>query len=478
MRLRSLGIGLTLTAFAAGLGSGWLWFASAQNWERHLTRAELTGAALYEVLRTGAPAPPGLLVSALPQEEAALASAGAFTRLPDAPSPAFVTNVSLHGAGTDLLAGPVLSLAIVSDRLQYATSQIVSAAWQPTGQQLGQVTRLLATYCSEPMVYARSGDGRWFRIDGRAVWGCGAAPMDLRLGAALLAAVALAVLLSLVGETTSHFPRFARALLERRRLGGPDSYAVQGPDELREIVAAVNANLEAERAALERRARVLSGVSHDLGTPATRLRLRTALIADAELRGKLDGDIDAMTGMIESVLTYTRAEMNAETPRNLSLDALLEAIVDDYRDTGAAVTLSEAPERRVTGGRSVFGARQGHGIVPSAGDVIVRARPIALKRAITNLIDNALKYGRRADVRLEADSEVARIIVQDDGQESSAAEVEALIAPFRRGENTRAIAGHGMGLTIASTIAQQHGGALRFVDGPGGLMASISIRRA
>ena len=184
-----------------------------------------------------------------------------------------------------------------------------------------------------------------------------------------------------------------------------------------------------------------------------------------------------MTGMIESVLTYTRAEMNAETPRDLSLDALLEAIVDDYQDTGAPVTLGTAPARRVTGGRSVFGARQVHGIVPSAGDVIVRARPIALKRAITNLIDNALKYGRRAEVRLEADSEVARVVVQDEGQETSAAEVEALIAPFRRGENTGAVTGHGMGLTIAATIARQHGGALRFADGPGGLMASISVRR-
>ncbi len=85
-----------------------------------------------------------------------------------------------------------------------------------------------------------------------------------------------------------------------------------GPQELQEVFAAESGYFEAARGQIENRGAVLSGVSHDLGIPGTRLRQRTALISEAELRKKLKAEIDAMTGLIESVLTYTWAEMNAE----------------------------------------------------------------------------------------------------------------------------------------------------------------------
>lgn len=88
---------------------------------------------------------------------------------------------------------------------------------------------------------------------------------------------------------------------------------------------------------------VLSAVSHDLGTPATRARLRIALIEDEELREKLERDIDQMTHMIDSILNYTRSELSAERPRRLSLRALISAIVDDYQDLGHPVTLAGNP---------------------------------------------------------------------------------------------------------------------------------------
>ncbi|MEO2039243.1 MAG: hypothetical protein ABGW90_11195, partial [Martelella sp.] len=167
------------------------------------------------------------------------------------PSPAFVTNVSLIDPGPDLLSGTVLSLGIVSGTLQYPVAEIASADAHAAAQKLGSVTRLLAAYCSEPVLFARHADGPWMRIDGTAVWGCGAAPRDLRLAAVLLSLAAFVVLVTLVSDTSAHFDRFARALRDRRRLGGPDAYAVEGPAELREIVAAVNVYLDAEREQLE-----------------------------------------------------------------------------------------------------------------------------------------------------------------------------------------------------------------------------------
>ena len=173
--------------------------------------------------------------------------------------------------------------------------------------------------------------GPWLRIDGTKIWGCDAAPADLRLGAIFLAALSMAVLVSVIISTSASFQSFADALSKRGLLGGGNHYNAAGPDELRAMITAINAYLDVEQESLARRATFLSGVSHDLGTPATRLRLRIESIADSELREKLNGDIDQMTSMIESVLSYTQSEMKVEEPRQLSLVSLVEAIVAIFR---------------------------------------------------------------------------------------------------------------------------------------------------
>ena len=184
-----------------------------------------------------------------------------------------------------------------------------------------------------------------------------------------------------------------------------------------------------------------------------------------------------MTNMIESVLTYTHAEMGAEAPRKMSLNALVESIVADYQDMGRAVNLRQAQDIVVQGGRSVFMSRQGQNVMTKERQITVMGRPIALERALANLIDNALKYGRRATLTLEADAESATIIVEDEGSESSATEIEALMAPFQRGNNTKTIDGYGLGLTIVATIANLHGGSLSFEDTATGVAARLLILR-
>ncbi|MCK8464977.1 ATP-binding protein [Aliiroseovarius sp. S1339] len=475
--LRLIGGAWVALAFAAGATSAALWLRSSRAWDQHLSRADAAGFTVYETLRLGGQGSDQISVTALSIDNAARAEVGDFDRLPDAPQPAYVTNVSILINPATPTDHAVLTLGIVSDELVYPVSDIVSNNDPIPAEKLGKVTRLLATYCSEPMLYARYAGKTWQRVDGTDIWGCEQAPMDLRVPAAIAAIVALAALLTHVGNTTASFETFAQALRSRRRFGGPESYEAEGPTELRSIVAAVNSYLEAEREQLAQRAIVLSGVSHDLGTPATRLRLRAALIPDDQLRGKLEADIDQMTGMIESVLTYTRSEINAEEPRKLSLTSLIDALVADYQDTGSPVLVRDQQPVVVEGAGSVFMSRRGHSTLPDERRVLVTARPISLQRAISNLIDNALKYGRRAVVELETDADTATIIVEDEGSDYSVADVERLMAPFERGENTMNIGGFGLGLTIVATVANQHGGTLRFETGAKGLRARLSIQR-
>ncbi|NOX40183.1 MAG: sensor histidine kinase, partial [Alphaproteobacteria bacterium] len=323
------------------------------------------------------------------------------------------------------------------------------------------------------------GSGRWQRIDGNSVWGCEAAPTDTRLLAALLVLAALGIFLTQVSETSAQFSRFATALARRGRIGGPDIFAEEGPNELREIVRTVNNYQEIERDRLQKRMLILSGVSHDLGTPATRLRLRTALIEDDELRCKLETDIDQMTGMIQSVLTYTRSEMDVEVPRQISLTSLVDSVVADYADTGMPVRLCASQITEFDKSRSVFSGRSGQATLPfeEARRILVLARPISLQRAISNLIDNALKYGRRAEVSIKANSTTASIVIEDEGTNMTEETLNALKGPFLRGENSGFTEGVGLGLTIVSTIASQHGGRLKFERLSSGLRAILEISR-
>ena len=471
LRLRQLATVWAVGALLAGTVAATMWFRSTRAWSDHLAAAHEAGFLTFEALRTGADPGLAIQINPLAPAEAVLAEKGQFDRLTGAPKPAYVTQLSLKASDAGIQIG------VVSDVLQYPVADIRADSAVSAPAQLADLTRLFATYCSEPVLFARYGNGNWQRVDGRQVWGCAAAPRDLRLGAAIVAVLALAVILTHAGNTAAAFDAFAKALRGRRRLGGPESYEATGPSELRDIVNAVNTYLEAEREQLANRAVVLSSVSHDLGTPATRLRLRAALIEDSDLRDKLEHDIDTMTGIIESILTYTRAEMSSEAPRKLSLTSLLEAIADDYRDVGKSVTLSEPEDVIVEGGRSVFMSRRGHGVLSSDRQVIVTGRPIALERAITNLVDNALKYGRRATIGLETDANSATVLVKDEGSDKSAKDVEALLAPFKRGDNTAYVDGHGLGLTIVATIANLHGGSLSFVDTAAGLCARFEIQR-
>ncbi len=476
--LRSISILFVTSAFLAGGASVWLWTQSTANWRNHQSAAYVAGITLYGALQNGTAPPQGVMLEALPATEQAFAADGQFRQISGATSASRLTIIPISADITPQRIGTPLLLAILSPDIIYNIADLPNRAGQTAAETTGAVTRKLASFCSDPIVLAKMGDRAWVRVNGLDVWGCDASPADRRLLAALVAILAIATLVTTALNLSSDFTAFAYQLRNRRRVGGPTRYAATGPQELREIVTAVNSYLEVERDQLSSRAAVLSGVSHDLGTPATRLRLRAALIDDPELRQKFENDIDSMTGIIESVLTYTNAEMNSEAPRKLSLTSLIEAIVADYQDVGRPVTLGQNNDVIVQAGRSIFLTRQGQGVVPSDHNIIVSARPVSLQRAITNLIENALKYGRRAHILVEVTAETATVVIEDEGTQTSAHEIETLMAPFKRGENTTTIDGHGLGLTIVATIAKQHGGSLTFEDSSRGVAAKLEIQRS
>lgn len=475
--LRGVSNIMAIGAFIAGGFAVWLWMHSDAAWKAHRDAANLAGISAYSALQNGTLPSTGVSLQRLSPTDQSHAAAGDFSQIAGAPHAARVTNIPISADAENTATGAPLTLVILSPDLVYPLANLPNRNNSTAAEVTGAVFRLLAFYCSDPIVIAHYGNDAWVIIDGTKVWNCDVAPTDWRLASWLLAIISVGVLVTTALNLFTEFTQFAEQLRNRRRVGGPSSYDIEGPKELQEIVSAVNSYLEIERAQLESRAAVLSGVSHDLGTPATRLRLRVALIDDAELRQKLEADIDNMTGMIESVLTYTRSEMNAEAPTKLSLTALIESIVDDYQDLGRAVTLRPAEEVIVQGGSSVFMSRQGKTVLAGDRQLTVTGRPISLQRAITNLIDNALKYGRRATVALQTTPTTATIIVEDQGSDSSAKEIEALMAPFKRGDNTTTIDGYGLGLTIVATIANLHGGSLSFEDTAVGVSAHLTIQR-
>lgn len=456
-----------MSAIFLGVTSTLIWTGSNKAWDQYLTHAYQTGFALYDTMAREGPVPVDVEVQTL-------------DRFPTLKEQTYTTIVPILPYKGSTIQSADLQLIIRAPELKYPITMLAQDPQAAPAQQLGNLMRFIAGYCSTPILYAQMPDQTWNRVDGTSVWSCAVAPNDYRLLAVAILLIGLAILLSQIDETSTMFTRFATALRKQGRLSGHRTFKSQGPDELRDVIQTVNEYLDFEREKLSKRAMVMSGVSHDLGTPATRLRLRTALIDDDKLRQRLEGDIDQMTSMIEGVLTYTRSEIDTEETHQISLSSLAESIVADYADVGHPVTFSQPIEIEFDASGFVFsaGTRKVTYNSEDARRVLVYARPMSLRRAITNLIDNALKYGRRANISVHATSSTATITIEDEGNALSAQDLEDLTGPFLRGENANYIQGTGLGLTIVSTIAAQHGGALTFEKTSLGVRANLSIERS
>ncbi|MEE8394225.1 MAG: ATP-binding protein [Rhodospirillales bacterium] len=247
---------------------------------------------------------------------------------------------------------------------------------------------------------------------------------------------------------------FARAA---ERLGldvNAPALPVEGPREVRRAAGAFNEMQGRLKSFVHNRTQMLAAISHDLRTPITRLKLRAEFVDDAEQRKKMLVDLDQMEAMIASTLSFARDDAAGEAAREFDLAALLRDSCEAAADTGMDAAYSGPDKFPFTG------------------------RPLALKRAVGNLIDNAVKYGGSARVTLEGSGEGVSVTVDDDGPGLPEGELEKVFDPFYRGDAARGLdgGGSGLGLSVVRSIVQAHGGEVRLSNlAGGGLKAAVKL---
>jgi len=257
-------------------------------------------------------------------------------------------------------------------------------------------------------------------------------------------------------RVTAPLARLAEATARMCPPGAEQPIPEGGTDEIRQVARAFNTILGRLQKFVADRTGMLAAISHDLRTPLTRMRLRAELLSDEVMRAKMLKDIRAMDVMITSTLAYITQERSTEKPENIDLAALLQTMSDDFSDAGFDVAY--------------------------VGPLHCAAacRPQALERALNNLIENAIKFGESATLVLDAASGTLVIDVEDDGPGIADAEKEDVLKPFYRSDSARSSeeGGVGLGLAIANTIVQRHGGTMELLDRqPHGLCVRVRIPR-
>jgi signal transduction histidine kinase len=227
--------------------------------------------------------------------------------------------------------------------------------------------------------------------------------------------------------------------------------AVRGPLELRATIQAFNRMQDRLRRFLEDRTQMLAAISHDLRAPLARLRLRAEFVEDEEQQRKMFAELATMNGMIDSTLAFARDATRQEPRKFVDLSALVEDVCEDVADAGGAA-LYRGPR-----------------------GIAVTCRPSDIRRAITNLVDNAVKYGGSARVEMLREDNRVVIVIDDDGPGVPLKEQERVFAPFYRLEPSRdpGNGGVGLGLSVARTIAREHGGEVTLTNREGG---GLSVR--
>lgn len=229
--------------------------------------------------------------------------------------------------------------------------------------------------------------------------------------------------------------------------------AEKGPIEIRQLSEAFDLMQQRLTRFVEDRTRMLAAIGHDLRTPLTTLRLRAEFVPDEEARTRLISTIDEMEKMTEATLDFAKGDATSEATRVVDLNALVGSLCDDLAELGNDVAFED-------GTKTTY-----------------RCRPDGLKRAIRNLIENALRYGGRTSVRIERGAANLAVVIEDDGPGIPEGEREKVFSPFYRLEASRnsETGGAGLGLSIARTIVRQHGGEIILAANSPGLKATIAL---
>jgi signal transduction histidine kinase len=256
------------------------------------------------------------------------------------------------------------------------------------------------------------------------------------LSAAVLIAVRLA-------RPLGHLTRAAQAFRGRNE---PVRVEPAGPADLRNAIRAFNAMNTRVVRLLEEKDRTLGAIGHDLRTPLASLRIRAESVEPAEERERMIATIEEMTATLEDILTLARVGRSREQFERVDLSQLVRSIVDEYRELGHRLTFS------------------------ADGEHMLDAQPNLLRRAVRNLVDNAVKYAGAAEVAVHAGEHQECIVVSDRGPGLPPEDLPRITGAFYRGEpsRNREPGGAGLGLSIAEAVADAHGGDLIFANREGG----------
>lgn len=264
--------------------------------------------------------------------------------------------------------------------------------------------------------------------------------------------VAASVLL--VRWLTGPLRRLAQAADGIGRGRGTVPIPQDGPEEVQRVAHALDAMQTRITRLVDDRTQALAAVSHDLRTPITRLRLRAGFLDDAEAQARIEADLDEMEAMIAATLAYLQGEVETEPARLTDIAAMLSTLCHAAADAGSAVTYT------------------------GPAQLVAHCRPTALRRAASNLIGNAVKYGGTVRVRLVSESGGITIDVDDDGPGIPTSEMDRVFEPFYRldASRNRGTGGVGLGLTIARQAVEEQGGRLVLGNREdSGLCASIYL---
>lgn len=299
-------------------------------------------------------------------------------------------------------------------------------------------------------------DGQWINfhspvLDFHPLWAGHAGISALVMGSAIL-------LLSfwVVRRLTRPLSQVAAAAERLGRDVDAPPLSETGPVEVRMVARAFNSMQERLRRFVEDRTRMLAAISHDLRTPITLLRLRTEFISETEEKTRMRATLDEMEAMIAATLSFARDDAANEPRQTVDLVGLLSSVCYDLADAGLPVSFDSETIDRLP----------------------IDCRSTALKRAVTNLIDNGLKYGQTVEVTLSVSGANIVITVDDTGPGIPEAEQEKVFAPFYRLDPSRntTTGGVGLGLSVARTVIHAHGGDIRFKNRPeNGLRVEVTL---
>lgn len=303
-------------------------------------------------------------------------------------------------------------------------------------------------------IAVRLDDATWLNFAAPLSPGSSLWSFEFLVSMVLMAIVIVPLSVWTIRVATRPLAIFARAA---ERLGVDVSATAlpeKGPKEVLLASRAFNQMQSRVRRLIEDRTQMLAAISHDLRTPITRLRLRAEFVNEQEQREKMLSDLDQMEAMIASALAFARDDMAREPRKPTDIRSLVQSICDDMQDAGFSVELAEGDRMQV------------------------HCRPVALKRALTNVIENAVKYGGGARVEIKVAADGVEFAVDDDGPGIPEEDQERVFAPFVRLEQSRnrETGGTGLGLSVARSVMRDHGGEIRLGNRPeGGLRVRIAL---